>query len=327
VCCRVLPCVAECCSVLQCVAVCYSVLQCVAVCCRVLPCVAVCCSVWHCVAVCCRVFLCVAVCCGVLQCVAVLCSVLQCVAVCCSVLQCVTVCCSVLQCVTVWCDKWSVLQCIALLQRVALLQCVALFQCVAVRHPRHRLVQSLSNFSESTLFLQSLFEKETSPMTFVFQRKRERKRERNRGGETARAREKAKKWEWDIEKEKERERQTETYCRQDQTTVHSYSIRTWKLASFPFNQNAITVANENVFVAFSNFPGHNYQRCGTTSESVFARFSWLVFGVVIQPNPWVSQGQVPRRWKICNPGVNFSTNLFMCVVGGRLVTVQNKFAF
>jgi len=86
-----------------------------------------------------------------------------------------------------------VLQCIALLQRVALLQCVALFQCVVVRHPRHRLVQSLSNFSESTLFLQSLFEKETSPMTFVFQRKRERKRERNRGGETARAREKAKK--------------------------------------------------------------------------------------------------------------------------------------
>ena len=82
-------------------------------------------------------------------------------------------------------------------------------------------------------------------------------------------------------------------------------------------------------------------------RSVFARFFWLFFGVVIQSNPWFSQGQVQRRYptfvkyvnresiirkiykicQICNPGVNYSTNLYMWVVGGRpwLVTVQIRF--
>jgi len=56
-------------------------------------------------------------------------------------------------------------------------------------------------------------------------------------------------------------------------------------------------------------------RCRSASDSVFARFSWLIFGVVIQPNPWVSQGQESKNCQICNPGVNYSTNLYMWVVG------------
>ena len=70
-----------------------------------------------------------------------------------------------------------------------------------------------------------------------------------------------------------------------------------------------------------------FLKCRSALESVFARFQKLFFGIVIQPNPWFLQGQVSNFCQICNPGVIYLTNLYMWVVGGRLVTVQIKFVF
>ena len=61
------------------------------------------------------------------------------------------------------------------------------------------------------------------------------------------------------------------------------------------------------------------QRIG---ERVCKIFVTVFLGVVIQPNPWFSQGKVSRICQICKPGVSYST--YRWVVGVRLVTVQNK---
>jgi len=65
-------------------------------------------------------------------------------------------------------------------------------------------------------------------------------------------------------------------------------------------------------------------------KRLMTRFSWHISAwqcivILLNPSFRVSQGQVWRIGQICNPGVNNSTNLYKWVVGGKLVTIQNKF--